>query len=214
MADRHERGGFRDDDGRGDWRQGFGGYGMAEGDHSADGSAPGGMDAGDDMFDDPDYRELSIGYGLGGYGTPESHDPRRDAGDRDAGRDAGREQQPGDEDDVPWTYMEPWAVPGPFTGRGPAGYTRSEDAIREDVCERLTRHGGLDASGIRVRVEEGEVILEGEVDSRHAKRMAEDTAESVSGVREVRSRLRVSRSGSDAQDDRARDVRGTGEGGR
>jgi len=87
--------------------------------------------------------------------------------------------------------MAPWEVPGPHTGRGPDGYRRSEQAIRDDVCERLTRHGELDASSISVRVEDGEVILEGTVESRIAKRMAEDAAESVSGVRDVQNRLRV-----------------------
>jgi hypothetical protein len=86
---------------------------------------------------------------------------------------------------------ERWTVPGPHSGRGPENYRRSETAIRDDVCERLTRHGHLDASRISVQVENGEVILEGLVDSRHAKRMAEDAAETVSGVRDVHNRLRI-----------------------
>ncbi|HEX6309280.1 MAG TPA: BON domain-containing protein [Longimicrobiales bacterium] len=86
---------------------------------------------------------------------------------------------------------EQWTVPGPYSGCGPQDYRRSEAAIREDVCERLTRHGEVDASRITVRVENDEVILEGYVDSRAAKRMAEDTAESVSGVRDVHNRLRI-----------------------
>jgi hypothetical protein len=59
------------------------------------------------------------------------------------------------------------------------------------VCERLTQHGQIDASNIEIDVENGEVILRGSVDQRHAKRMAEDAAESVSGVRDVRNELRV-----------------------
>lgn len=90
-----------------------------------------------------------------------------------------------------WAPRDHWNVPGPYSGRGPEGYRRSEIAIREDVCERLTRHGEIDASRISVRVENNEVILEGYVDSRAAKRMAEDTAESVSGVRDVHNRLRI-----------------------
>lgn len=88
---------------------------------------------------------------------------------------------------------ESWSVPGPHTGRGPEGYVRAESAIREDVCERLTRHGRLDASRVQVRVENGEVTLDGQVESRAAKRMAEETAESVSGVRDVHNRLRIDR---------------------
>ena len=86
---------------------------------------------------------------------------------------------------------EPWTVPGPHTGRGPQGYERSDQAILEDVCERLTRHGEVDASEITVRCERREVILEGTVDDRRAKRMAEDAADSVSGVRDVQNRLRI-----------------------
>lgn len=84
-----------------------------------------------------------------------------------------------------------WSVPGPFSGRGPQDYRRSAAAIRDDVCERLTRHGHLDATNVRVQVEDGEVVLDGTVDSRLAKRMAEDVAESVSGVRDVHNRLRI-----------------------
>jgi osmotically-inducible protein OsmY len=79
-----------------------------------------------------------------------------------------------------------------FRGRGPRNYSRSDDRIREDVNDRLTDHDYLDASDIEVEVNNGEVILSGSVSSRYAKRMAEDIAESVSGVRNVENRIRVS----------------------
>jgi osmotically-inducible protein OsmY len=81
---------------------------------------------------------------------------------------------------------------GPHVGRGPRGYTRSDERIREDVCERMSQHGQLDASDIEVRVTAGEVTLQGSVATRYAKRAAEDLAESVSGVREVHNQVRVS----------------------
>lgn len=90
-----------------------------------------------------------------------------------------------------FTYTEYWLIPGPFTGQGPEGYQRSDDRIMDDVCDRLTRHGQLDASDINVNVNNGEVTLTGNVDSRRAKRMAEDTAESVSGVKDVHNELKV-----------------------
>jgi len=86
---------------------------------------------------------------------------------------------------------EPWRTPGPHTGRGPKGYRRSDDRIREDVCERLTHHGHLDASAIRISVEDGEVTLEGTVESRRDKRLAEDAVEGLSGVKDVHNRLRI-----------------------
>jgi osmotically-inducible protein OsmY len=90
-----------------------------------------------------------------------------------------------------WSYTDVWMMPGPMTGRGPEGYQRSDERIKEDVCERLTQHGQLDASNIKINVTACEVTLEGTVDSRGAKRMAEDTVESVSGVRDVHNQLRV-----------------------
>jgi len=80
---------------------------------------------------------------------------------------------------------------GPHSGRGPQGYQRSDARIEEDVCEHLTHHGMLDATGIQVRVENGEVTLAGTVESRQAKRLAEDILESISGVRDIHNQLRV-----------------------
>ncbi len=80
---------------------------------------------------------------------------------------------------------------GDFRGRGPKGYTRSDDRIKEDVNDRLTDDHALDASDIEVDVNNGEIVLSGTVDSRFEKRRAEDVAESVSGVRNVENRLRV-----------------------
>ena len=97
---------------------------------------------------------------------------------------------------------EPWTLQGEHSGRGPKGYQRSNDRIREDVCDRLTQHGQVDASDIDVQVQEGEVTLNGTVDTRQAKRLAEDTAFSVSGVRDVHNQLRVSNGHSAFRDDR------------
>lgn len=82
---------------------------------------------------------------------------------------------------------------GPYVGRGPKGYSRSPERIHEDVCERLTHHGRIDATHIDIRVDGDEVTLEGEVDSRSAKRLAESLAEEVRGVRDVHNRLKVNR---------------------
>ncbi|HWI16790.1 MAG TPA: BON domain-containing protein [Vicinamibacterales bacterium] len=80
-----------------------------------------------------------------------------------------------------------------FQGRGPKGYQRSDDRIREEICDCMTDDPVLDASEIEVVVEQGEVTLTGSVESRDQKRRAEDVAESVSGVRDVTNQLRVSR---------------------
>jgi hypothetical protein len=80
-----------------------------------------------------------------------------------------------------------------YAGRGPKGYQRSSERITEDVCDALTRHPFIDASDISVRCEEGEVILSGTVNDRREKRLAEDAAERVTGVTEVRNEIRVHR---------------------
>ena len=76
-------------------------------------------------------------------------------------------------------------------GRGPKGYRRSDDRIKEDVNDRLSDDYYLDASEVEVTVENTEVTLTGTVSNRNDKRRAEDLAESVSGVTNVENRLRV-----------------------
>jgi osmotically-inducible protein OsmY len=80
---------------------------------------------------------------------------------------------------------------GGYYGKGPRGYTRSDDRIREDVNDRLTDDWAVDATNIEVTVSKGEVTLSGSVNSREDKRRAEDLAEKVSGVRHVQNNLRV-----------------------
>jgi len=106
----------------------------------------------------------------------------------------GSDWDQGDFDTTPsasWSYTEIWLIPGPFTGRGPRNYQRSDDKIQDDINDRLTQHGQLDAGEINVQVNNGEVTLTGTVNSRRDKRMAEDVAESVSGVTDVHNQLRV-----------------------
>lgn len=86
---------------------------------------------------------------------------------------------------------EQWRVPGPHAGRGPRGYQRSEERMREEINDRLTAHGLIDATDVEVRIQNGEVTLTGFVDSRAAKRAAEDCAEDIQGVREVHNHLRI-----------------------
>jgi len=81
--------------------------------------------------------------------------------------------------------------PGPYTGRGPRNYTRSDERIYEDVCELMTYHGQLDARNIEIEVNNGEVTLTGNVPDRQAKRLAEDIADTVPGVQDVHNRLKI-----------------------
>jgi hypothetical protein len=131
---------------------------------------------GGEDFGGPDF-----GYGRS-FGGGRDVDPGWDR-DWDRGRERGRTR---DRD-----FQGDWQEHGPMTGRGPSGYQRSSDKIIEDVCERLTQHGRVDASDIQVTADDGEVTLEGTVSSRREKRMAEDIAENVRGVRDVHNRLQI-----------------------
>jgi len=80
---------------------------------------------------------------------------------------------------------------GPHSGRGPRGWQRSDERIHDEVCEALWRNGNVDATHVDVTVENGEVNLDGFVRTRYEKRLAEDEAERIDGVRDVHNRLRI-----------------------
>ena len=146
--------------------------------------------------DDYDERDERGAYGGREYGR---RDERRDEGhggglrgwwDRAAdgvlswfGEEGGGRRRG---DDSPGRRGE-----GGFRGRGPRNYRRTDERIREDVSERLSDNDWLDASDVEVNVVAGEVILTGTVDSRYAKRLAEEICESASGVNNVQNNLRV-----------------------
>lgn len=126
---------------------------------------------------DRDYETYGGARGYGGY--------NREYGYGRGGYDIDFGEEPS------YTTTEIWYMPGPYTGMGPQGYTRSDERIREDIYDRLTQHGQLDARNIQVDVNHGEVVLRGHVDSRRAKRMAEDTVETVMGVTNVRNEIKI-----------------------
>ena len=80
--------------------------------------------------------------------------------------------------------------------RGPKGYKRSDERIREDVCDRLSHHWDLDATEIEVSVSDGEVTLTGSIADRDQKFRAENIADSVGGVKDIHNQLRVRRDSS------------------
>jgi hypothetical protein len=80
---------------------------------------------------------------------------------------------------------------GAFAGRGPKGWQRSDERLRDDVSEALARHSEIDASDIEIEVSGSEITLKGTVPDRHTKRLAEEVAEEVFGVKDVQNQLRV-----------------------
>jgi hypothetical protein len=80
-------------------------------------------------------------------------------------------------------------------GKGPRGYKRTDERIAEEVNDVLTENDSLDATEVQVSVQNGEVTLSGTVDNRFERRLAEDLADSVSGVQHVQNNLRVKGTG-------------------
>lgn len=80
---------------------------------------------------------------------------------------------------------------GPHSGKGPKGYTRTDDKLKDDINERLYHDSHIDASDVDVTVENGEATLTGTVENKMAKRRIEDIIESIPGVRDVENRLKV-----------------------
>ena len=77
------------------------------------------------------------------------------------------------------------------SGKGPKGYVRSPERIREEACEILSRDWYLDASDIEVDVKDDCLILSGEVRTRRDKRHAEAIVENVAGIKDVINQIRV-----------------------
>ncbi|MGZ3460716.1 MAG: BON domain-containing protein [Archangium sp.] len=117
-----------------------------------------------------------------GYATS----PTRDM-DREAGHGDGRGGLQG-----AYPYYEQSPELPRRQGRGPRNYKRSDERIREDICDRLMG-AWMDADEVDVRVEGGEVTLTGMVKSRDEKRAIEDLAEEILGVKDVHNELRVAR---------------------
>jgi len=137
--------------------------------------------------------------GTGGYSGGGSYGERSRGSDRDERRndrdERGFFERAGDEV-ASWFGDEEAARrrEQDHRGRGPANYTRSDERILEDACDRLTQDWGVDASAIQVTVQNGEVTLDGTVPSRQQKRRAEDCVDDLSGVKHVQNNLRVQQS--------------------
>jgi osmotically-inducible protein OsmY len=77
--------------------------------------------------------------------------------------------------------------------RGPKGYVRSDERIREDICDELMQMADIDSSDVEVAVREGEVVLRGTVPDRSMKYRIEQIADRCAGVVEIENQIRVRR---------------------
>ena len=76
-------------------------------------------------------------------------------------------------------------------GKRPRNHARSDQLIREDLCERLLEDNHIDPSEIEVSVEKGIVTLYGAVEQRWIKHGVEDLAEACCGMKDIVNNLRV-----------------------
>ena len=77
--------------------------------------------------------------------------------------------------------------------RGPKGWQRSDERMKEDICERLYGQQHIDSSEVTIEVKDGKVTLDGTVNDRHMKHSIEDLVDGVPGVKDIDNRVRVFR---------------------
>jgi hypothetical protein len=94
---------------------------------------------------------------------------------------------------------------GGMRGRTPKGYTRSDERIKDDVCEQLYRTPDIDVSDVTVEARNGTIALEGTVPDRRMKHRIEDLCEQCIGVQDVENRIRVQREDRSSMRSRASD---------
>lgn len=126
------------------------------------------------------------------YGSPSSYRSSRQEG-RDQGRGNSRSST-----SQPFSYgverdseSSASRSHGPYVGKGPKGYKRSDQQVCEEANQALERDGRVDASEIEVSCNSGVLKLTGKVESRSAKRDAESCVESIYGVSDVMNELSV-----------------------
>jgi len=80
---------------------------------------------------------------------------------------------------------------GRFSGTTPKNFKRSDERIYDEICDRLSQGGHFDVSDVEIKVEDGEVTLEGSLDNRSDKHRIEMLADSVMGVKEITNQIKI-----------------------
>lgn len=74
---------------------------------------------------------------------------------------------------------------------GPKGYQRSDERMREEICDELMQTDHIDSSEVTVDVTGAKVTLDGSVPERWMKHAIEDLAAACPGVQDVDDRIRI-----------------------
>jgi osmotically-inducible protein OsmY len=157
------------------------------------------------------YREFGLHWGVGDegeqyFGTGSHYGGGFGTAPSSRASSAGTAGAPGYARKGAWTDPTDWSLederdlardrgeaPVSYRGRGPRGYTRSDERLLETVCEQLTDDPRIDASGIEVEVQQQVVTLRGSVPDRRTKYAVEELVENA-GARDIENQLRVNAS--------------------
>jgi hypothetical protein len=88
--------------------------------------------------------------------------------------------------------------PAPKYPPGPKGYQRTDQRMREDICDQLMRTGHIDSSDVTVEVSGATVQLAGSVPVRWMKHVIENLADACPGVQDIENRISVKKRSSGA----------------
>jgi hypothetical protein len=175
---------------------GYAGYGdFGQGDYDRPGR---GANTGQNRYGQTGYGQG--GYGQGSHGQPNYGQDYGSSGTSNYGRSnfgSGRADPGGWRE--PYGEGQQYGSPGGFSqgqhrGKGPKNYQRSDERVKEMLCERLHDDPDIDASEVTINVQGGKITLEGTVDSRRTKNAIEDVAEQI-GSQDVQNNLRVQKQG-------------------
>src|SRR5205814_1762436 len=75
--------------------------------------------------------------------------------------------------------------------RGPRGYQRSDERLREEIIDRLLQQEDINLEDIQVDVNDGIVTLSGTVDNRRTKHQIEDIIDGIWGVKDIANNLHL-----------------------
>jgi hypothetical protein len=90
-------------------------------------------------------------------------------------------------------YQQPSRVESdvPRDRRGPKNYARSDERIRELICERVIQNLFIDVSDVSIEVQNGRVALDGTVPNRQMKHAIEDVVDRCWGVQDIENNIHV-----------------------
>jgi hypothetical protein len=171
------------------------GYGGTRGEPQFGGEGPFGESESPRLFGTGYYGEGGTHY-TGGY-DQRGDDPGYSRGDYDYERHAGARGSSGTRYGE---YGSGQSRRGERPGggvmqrmfkRGPKGYQRSDERLREDISERLMQADNVDSSEVTVNVVAGKVTLDGTVPNRYMKHAIEDLVDECPGVQDIENRIRV-----------------------